>query len=131
MSIQESVHEVSRCAALLHERLPRNEAEAVPEAAEIAALFSRHLDALATAVAARGALPEGELRTAFHEVAARSGLTDLADAASPGGVSRARAGVLALGLRTAETLDARLAPAAAPGGEPRHARPRGLAAHHS
>ncbi|MCF3965140.1 FUSC family protein [Streptomyces fuscigenes] len=105
-SIQESVYEVTRCAAQLHERLPRRPEDAVPEAAEAAALLGDHLARLAAAVAARGALPEGELRSAFDAVAARSGLADLADPAAPDGVSHARGRVLTLTLRTVTTLEA-------------------------
>jgi hypothetical protein len=125
-SIQESIYEVTRCAALLHDRLPGREAEAVPEAAEVAAVLSDGLERLAAAVAARRALPEGELRAAFDAAASRSGLADLADAAAADGISRPRGRALTLSLRTVTTLEAlntllaAQEPGTTPNGTPRH-----------
>ncbi len=104
-AIQHSFYEVTRCAALLYDRLPHCEAETVPETAEVAAVFADHLASLATAVAARGALPEGELRDAFDAVASSSGLADLADSASSNGVSGTRGRALALTLGAVTTLE--------------------------
>ncbi|MEW2547493.1 FUSC family protein [Streptomyces sp. NPDC047002] len=133
-AVQESLHEVARCGSLLYDLLPARDADAVPEAAELADAAADGLARLAAAVAARGTLPAGALRAGFDAVAAHSGLADLADPAAPDGVSRARSRLLTLGLRTAttlETLNTRLVPTPrAPDREPpRHARPRERAAH--
>ncbi|MFD7920613.1 FUSC family protein [Streptomyces sp. NPDC059740] len=132
-AVRQSVHEVARCSALLYDRLPATEADAVPEAAEFAAVLDAHLARLAQDVAAGRPTEPGVLRAAFDTCAARSGLAVLADPASPDGVAHARSRALTLALRTVtavEELQERLTPAdPAPGPAPLEGHP-GHPGHH-
>ncbi|MFF7649329.1 FUSC family protein [Streptomyces sp. NPDC007983] len=104
-SIQRSIAELSRCASQLYAAQPRGEADAVPEAAEIAALFDARLTALADALDSGAPIPDATLRASFDESARRGGLTDLTDHRSPDGIAHARARALTLCLRTALAVD--------------------------
>lgn len=140
--VQRSVYEIAQCASLLYDRLPAHPADAVPEAAEFAAVLDHHLAELAAAVAAKGRPHPGDLRTAFDRTAARSGLADLVDRTAPDGVAHARGRALTLCLRTVTAVehlvdrlspDAPTGPTAGAGGPTagaggatgaRHARPQ-------
>lgn len=104
-AVQRSVADLSRCASQLYAAQPRRDADAVPEAAEIAALFDTRLTALADALDSGAPIPAATVRASFDESARRGGLTDLSDHRSPDGVAHARARALTLCLRTALAVD--------------------------
>ncbi|MGW2324136.1 FUSC family protein [Streptomyces sp. NPDC001700] len=104
-SIQRSIADLNRCASQLYAAQPHREADAVPEAAEIAALFDDQLTALADALDRGAPIPAATLRASFDDSARRGGLTDLADHRSPDGIAHARARALTLCLRTALAVD--------------------------
>ena len=104
-SIRRSIADLGRCASQLYAAQPRREAEAVPEAAEIAALFDDQLTALADALDSGAPIPAATLRASFDDSARRGGLTDLADHRSADGIAHARARALTLCLRTALAVD--------------------------
>lgn len=104
-AIQRAIADLSRCASQLYAAQPRREADAVPEAAEIAALFDARLAALADALDRGAPVPEATLRASFDDSARRGGLTDLTDHRSPDGIAHARARALTLCLRTALAVD--------------------------
>ncbi|MFI0819710.1 FUSC family protein [Streptomyces sp. NPDC021098] len=118
-AVQRSIADLNRCASQLYAAQPRRDTDAVPEAAEIAALFDARLTALADALDSGAPIPPATLRTSFDESARRGGLTDLADHRSPDGIAHARARALTLCLRTAlavDTFTACLAPDEGTGG---------------
>jgi len=104
-AVQRSVADLSRCASQLYAAQPRRDADAVPEAAEIAALFDTRLTALADALDSGAPIPAATVRASFDESARRGGLTDLIDHRSPDGIAHARARALTLCLRTALAVD--------------------------
>lgn len=104
-AVQRSVADLSRCASQLYAAQPRRDADAVPEAAEIAALFDTRLTALADALDSGAPIPAATVRASFDESARRGGLTDLSDHRSPDGIAHARARALTLCLRTALAVD--------------------------
>ncbi|WP_159073648.1 FUSC family protein [Streptomyces sp. RTd22] len=104
-AVQRSIADLSRCASQLYAAQPRRDADAVPEAAEIAALFDTRLTALADALDSGAPIPAATVRASFDESARRGGLTDLTDHRSPDGIAHARARALTLCLRTALAVD--------------------------
>ncbi|WP_421106723.1 FUSC family protein [Streptomyces sp. NEAU-S77] len=104
-AVQRAIADLSRCASQLYTAQPRREADAVPEAAEIAALFDTRLTALADALDSGAPIPAATVRASFDESARRGGLTDLTDHRSPDGIAHARARALTLCLRTALAVD--------------------------